>query len=500
MPSEGSVITSTRNPKVAEAVRLKKRGLRDGDRRFLAEGSQVVGELLASGATPELLFATDPADPVVMRARDADVRVEIVSDPVMERLTSTVTPPGLVAVVPFIDVPLKDLPANPACVPILCTCRDPGNAGTVVRSADAAGADAVIFAESSVDAYNPKTVRATAGSLFHLPVIRGASIADAVDAVRARGCRVLAASADGETDVFGADLAGPVAFLFGNEAWGLPPEVAELADAGVRVPLSGRAESLNLAAAATVCLFEWARQNRSGPEPEPEPESEPRAATPPGGPDPELAALIAAAAHDLRSPVAGIRSFAGTLLHGVDEQTQRALIEGIAYDADRADLVVQQLVDAARLAAGTLEPAPEAIDVADVVTRLAGSLGANPDHPEVRWDGPGVEAAVDRARLRSALAACIEAEVWHATDGPIVVSGERTEDRVTIRIHRDGSELADQAAAEQLFAARHPGEGGGSKLGLYVARSVAEAFGGGISARTDAGLWFVLEYPVLGGA
>ncbi len=493
MPSEGNVISSTRNPKVTDAVRLKKRGLRDGDRRFLAEGAQAVGELLSSGAAPDLLFSTDPMHPVVVLAQEAGVQVAIVSDPVMERLTSTVTPQGLVAVVPFVDVPLEDLPADPRCVPILCTCRDPGNAGTVVRSADAAGADAVIFADTSVDAYNPKTVRATAGSLFHLPVIRGASVAEAVAAVRARGCRVLAASADGDTDVFEADLVGPVAFLFGNEAWGLPPEVAELADASVRVPLSGRAESLNLAAAATVCLFEWARQNRM--------DDESPAGARPETAGPELAGLIAAAAHDLRSPVAGMRSFAGTLLHGVDERTQRALVEGIAYDADRADLVVQQLVDAARLAAGTLEPATDVTDVADLVGQLAALLAANPDHPEVRWSGPGLEAVVDRARLRSALASCIEAEVWHATEGSIQVSGERAADHVRIRIHRDGSELPDRAAAEALFRPRGPGEGGGSKLGLYVARGVAQAFGGSVTAGTDGGgLWFELEYPLPGGA
>ncbi len=183
----------------------------------------------------------------------------------------------------------------------------------------------------------------------------------------------------------------------------------------------------------------------------------------------------------------------------MDEQTQRALIEGIAYDADRADLVVQQLVDASRLSAGTLVAAPEPIDVAEVVADLAASLAANPDHPEVRWIGARVEAAVDRARLRSALAACIEAEVWHATEGPIVVAGERDGGHLRVRVQRDGSELPDQAAVNALFGARRPGEGGGSKLGLHVARGVAEAFGGALRAGTDGGLWFVVEYPVVGG-
>src|SRR5690606_32906171 len=146
---------------------------------------------------------------------------------------------------------------------------DPGNAGTVVRAADAAGADAVVLAGESVDVHNPKVVRSTAGSLFHLPVVTGVSLADALAALRGAGLPVLAADGAGDLDlddlldVAGADdasrpavdLAAPTAWVFGNEAWGLPVEDRALADAVVRVPIRGRAESLNLATAATVCLY-----------------------------------------------------------------------------------------------------------------------------------------------------------------------------------------------------------------------------------------------------
>ena len=143
--------------------------------------------------------------------------------------------------------------------------RDPGNAGTVVRCADAAGADAVVLTGHSVDAYNPKTVRASAGSLFHLPLALEPDPAAAVAGLRERGLTVLAADGGGEVDLFDADslLARPTAWLFGNEAWGLPPELAGLADHRVRIPILGAAESLNLATAAAVCLYASARAQRA---------------------------------------------------------------------------------------------------------------------------------------------------------------------------------------------------------------------------------------------
>jgi TrmH family RNA methyltransferase len=144
--------------------------------------------------------------------------------------------------------------------------RDPGNAGTVIRTADAAGADAVVLAGHSVDPYNPKTIRATVGSLFHLPLALEPDPAAAVAALRAAGLTVLAADGAGELGLDDAVddglLDGPTAWLFGNEAWGLPPELAELADHRVAIPLHGRAESLNLSTAAAVCLYASARAHR----------------------------------------------------------------------------------------------------------------------------------------------------------------------------------------------------------------------------------------------
>ena len=146
---------------------------------------------------------------------------------------------------------------------VLANVRDPGNAGTVLRTADAAGADGVVFAAASVDPYNSKCVRSSAGSLFHLPVVVGVPLAEAIARLRAAGLQILAADGSASQLVDsadGPDLSRPTAWLFGNEAWGLPDDLLALADAPVAVPIYGRAESLNLAAAAAVCLYASARQ------------------------------------------------------------------------------------------------------------------------------------------------------------------------------------------------------------------------------------------------
>ncbi|MGI8615783.1 MAG: TrmH family RNA methyltransferase, partial [Actinomycetota bacterium] len=277
------MLTSVQNPKVVAAVRLKKRTLREEERRFLVEGAQAVAEALAEEGRLLSLFVHDDLDPLAVRARQAGVPVDEVSDRVMERLTSTVTPQGVVGIAPFVDVGIDDL-APPGALTILHEVRDPGNAGTILRSADAAGAAGVVFAGSSVDAYNPKSVRASAGSIFHVPVVRGVDTEDALASLRAMGFAVVAMDMHGEEDLFEAELPRSTAFVFGNEAHGLPPEILESADHRVRVPQAGRAESLNLAAAATVCLFEWVRRGRPPPREPPEAPPVPKPHTPPPPP------------------------------------------------------------------------------------------------------------------------------------------------------------------------------------------------------------------------
>ena len=270
-PDTGSY-AGAHSPRLKAARRLNKRAFRQRERAFLAEGPQAVAEAFHCGAQVTDLFVTVPArsrhHDLVAAMAAAGIPVHLVSGEVMDELAQTVTPQGLLAVCGFVDVPLAEVTARgrPQLVALLANVRDPGNAGTVLRTADAAGAHAVVFADASVDPYNGKCVRASAGSLFHLPVAAGVRIDDAVVTLREAGLRIVAADGragrpldDPEVQ---ARLAGPTAWMFGNEAWGLPPELVALADEPVAVPIYGRAESLNLAAAAAVCLYASARVQR----------------------------------------------------------------------------------------------------------------------------------------------------------------------------------------------------------------------------------------------
>jgi TrmH family RNA methyltransferase len=173
-------------------------------------------------------------------------------------VSDTVTPQGVVAVCRTVDVALAEaLADDPQLVVICAQIRDPGNAGTVIRCADAFGADAVILSSDSVEVYNPKTVRVSVGSIFHLPLVVGVDLAEAIDACRAAGLQVFATDGESGTELTDLTdrLAQPTAWVMGNESWGLPTEHLQLADTTVAVPIYGAAESLNLATAAAVCLY-----------------------------------------------------------------------------------------------------------------------------------------------------------------------------------------------------------------------------------------------------
>lgn len=190
----------------------------------------------------------------------------VVDPAALSSLAETVAPQGVVGVCSFVDVPLHAVASDARLVAVCADVRDPGNAGVVIRCADAAGAAAVVLAGTSVDLYNGKCVRASAGSVFHLPVVTGVSVREVADWCRARGLRLLAADAGGgslDDEIASGRLAGPTAWLFGNEAHGLSSAAAAAADAAVGIPIYGRAESLNLATAAAVCLYASARAQRA---------------------------------------------------------------------------------------------------------------------------------------------------------------------------------------------------------------------------------------------
>ena len=471
------MLTSLKNPRVAAAIRLKKRAFREGDRRFLVEGAQGVGEALAAERL-ETLFVVDPLDEWAIRASQAGVEVHHVGEDLMRKLTSTVTPQGLLGIAPFVDVGLDALPAE-GCLTILHEVRDPGNAGTVLRSSDAAGGSGVVFTATSVDVYNTKTVRASAGSVFHLPIVRDADAAGAIEHARGLGYRVLAMDAHGAESLYSTDLSGPVAFVFGNEAHGLPQDVASLADATVRVPHEGAAESLNLAAAATVCLFDHARRRV--------------------GRGAELEDLIAAAAHDIRSPLTAMKGFGYALerrWEQMSDDQRELMLRGIVHDADRMDQIVRLLVDAARVAAGALDLFPDQPDLGDLVTGLAQMQARDPEHPPIEWEGDPGPFFLDPTRMKTMVLSFAETLVWWGSEGSIKVRTERRDDTVHLVATRAGVDLDDEAA-EGLFRPRRPGQGGGSKIGLYVARGVAEAQGGRAWAEVHGGeLSLHVELPL----
>lgn len=248
------------NGRVKEARKLSRRSVRTERRLFLADGPKAVeGALSVADCVVEVFATVRAAEEHATLLADAP-QVWLVEDRAMESLSDSVSPAGLVAVCRFLDVGLDQVLASaPRLVTVCADVRDPGNAGTVIRTSDAAGAEAVVLAGHSVDPYNPKTVRATVGSLFHLPLVIATDPADVVARLQQAGLQVLAADGAGETGLFEADLAPRTAWLLGNEAWGLPEELAELADHRVSIPIHGRAESLNLATAAAVCLYASAR-------------------------------------------------------------------------------------------------------------------------------------------------------------------------------------------------------------------------------------------------
>jgi TrmH family RNA methyltransferase len=268
-------VLTVRSERIKQVRKLTRRSARAKAGRFLAEGPQAVREALTFAGRSIQVHAVFVSPSAAVRhadlvdlAAEADVPVQRADDAALASLSETVNPQGIVAVCDTLAVPL-DTAIKPGAqlVVVLAEVRDPGNVGTVIRSADAAGADGLVLTSGSVDPFGGKAVRASAGSVFHLPIATDADIATTVLHARRHGLTVLATDGSGETDLDDAAdsglLARPTAWLFGNEARGMPAATRDLADKIVRVPIHGRAESLNLASAAVVCLYASARAQRT---------------------------------------------------------------------------------------------------------------------------------------------------------------------------------------------------------------------------------------------
>jgi TrmH family RNA methyltransferase len=257
-------VHTERSARVVAADKLHRQLARRRGRRFLAEGGHLVEAASRHGLIRDV-FATESAaqrHAALLAAQDAPVH--LVTERAAKALSDTVTPAGLVAVCEQPRSALDDvLAAAPRLVSVAVGISEPGNAGTLIRIADAMGAAAVILGGHSVDPYNGKCLRASAGSIFALPVIVTPDARAAVAALRAAKVQVLATALDGELCLDDAELAEPTAWVFGPESHGLPAQLAQRADHRVRIPMSSCAQSLNVAAAAAICLYHSARAQKA---------------------------------------------------------------------------------------------------------------------------------------------------------------------------------------------------------------------------------------------
>ena len=253
-----------RNPRVQRLRRLARDpGVRRAERAFVVEGPRLLATALDARVRLEAVYvAPGSHGPVLERARAAGVEVTTLAPGVIERVADVATPQGVVGVAATVDVPL-DAVRDCDLVVICSGVADPGNLGTVLRSAEAAGAGAVICCDGTVDVFGPKSVRASAGALFHLRVVAGGAAVEVLEKLGGWGMLRLGTRARGGTPHFLTDLRGPTALLLGNEAHGLPADVEPLVDGVVTVPIVGRAESLNVGMAAAVICFEAARQRQA---------------------------------------------------------------------------------------------------------------------------------------------------------------------------------------------------------------------------------------------
>lgn len=222
-----------------------------------------MAEALDAGAVLREVFAAEGVDPaIVSSVQGAGVPVHRVTEQVIQAISDAVTPQGIVGIADMPVATLGDLEAADLIV-VLDEVRDPGNAGTLVRSALAAGAGGVVFSRGSVDPFGAKTVRAGSGSLLRLPVVRDETLTDACARLRDAGFFLVGTDSEGGKPVDETDLTGRVAFVLGNEARGLGAASRSLVDETVRIPMPGPAESLNVGVAGSILLFECVRQRRA---------------------------------------------------------------------------------------------------------------------------------------------------------------------------------------------------------------------------------------------
>lgn len=256
-------LTGLQNPMVKAAAELKQKKYRQQQGLFLAEGLRTVEEAVRYGAVQSIFYTAiedDRTRAVLEEAAAKQIKLVCVSDKVLKKIADTETPQGIIAVCGMRSKRLDDFLASGKMLLVLDRVTDPGNIGTMLRTADAAGVGGLLLLQGCADIYAPKTVRASMGSLFHLPVLSGLGEELLVQAARKAGYELLVTCLDGADNLYKADLQGRLAFVMGNEANGVSPALLAAADKRVFIPMQGRAESLNVAMAAGIVMFEALRQ------------------------------------------------------------------------------------------------------------------------------------------------------------------------------------------------------------------------------------------------
>ncbi|MBR2220478.1 MAG: RNA methyltransferase [Phascolarctobacterium sp.] len=256
-------VTGLQNPVVKAAAELKQKKYRTQNGLYLAEGLRTAEEAVAYKAVETLFYVATDDERTMRLLEDAaaqNIKLVCVSENVMKKIADTETPQGIIAVCKMRQPKLENLLASGKMLLVLDRVGDPGNIGTMLRTADAAGIGGLVLLKGCADIYAPKTVRSSMGSLFHIPVLSGVSEQEFVSAAKKAGYDLLVTCLDGADNLYKADLSGRIAFVMGNEAGGVSESLLEKADKRVYIPMAGRAESLNVAMAAGIVMFEALRR------------------------------------------------------------------------------------------------------------------------------------------------------------------------------------------------------------------------------------------------
>ncbi len=498
---------SARHQKVDRLRRLSRQSnLRERERAFVLDGVKIIGEALDAGLALEALFvdkdSVEVADvsQLLQRAQDAGVRIHALAPGVLERVAGTVTPQPVLAIAPWCDVELAEL-VDPALVVVCVELRDPGNAGTILRSAEAAGAEAVIFCDGSVDVFNPKTVRASAGSMFHVPIVAGGAPDEVLSELANLGVRRLGTVAHGGTPYDEVDLSSPVALVMGNEANGIPEDLLQYIDEFVTIPMAGRAESLNVSMSLSVLCFEVLRRRRKANTRVEDAGFQERRRGP--RVDPVGMEIVSTVSHELRSPLTAVKGYSSLLLNRGDrigEEQRTMMLSQINHEADRVTRLIGELLDISRLETGRLVLQRRMVDIGALAASVVQKL--NMEYPDLEcsleFDPNYPEVYADADKIEQVLTNLIENAAKYANPVGVRVVGAVLDNAVSVEVHDrgEGISASDLPKVFSKFFRRDLGRPTGSGLGLWISRGLVEAHLGTLVAESTEGQGSVFRFTL----